>query len=378
MLQLPFTPGPVHTGTWVALLLEATAKGTVLLVLVMFAMRLLRSQTAAVRHWVLTCSVSAILALPMLTVLLPVWPLPIFPDTALWSYAVGKVGSPSASLGATGELPPRVSPPPRFIPDDPGSNETEAPSWRTALLLLWAGGTGLVLLRIMVGTAMAKRIARRSERCTDARILRMARSVAREIRLGTPARILRSAEIETPLTLGVFEPLVILPYDADRWPDARLRVALLHELSHIKRHDCLTQTVADIACAFYWFHPAAWHAARRLRAERERACDDCVIRSGVRPSQYAAHLLDLACALSGRARPRFALYMAQASQLEERVHAILDPGVRRQPASRTAFAMALLLISSIVVPLAALDPWAPARPGHSIASVAAPPFLNAG
>jgi beta-lactamase regulating signal transducer with metallopeptidase domain len=376
MMQLPFTPGPVHTGTWVALLLEATAKGTVLLVLVMFAMRLLRSQTAAVRHWVLTCSVSAILALPVLTVLLPVWPLPIFPETALWSYAVAKVGSPDASLGAT-ELPPRVSPPPR-ISADAAPDATEAPYWRTSLLLSWVAGTGLVLLRMMVGTATAKRMARRSERCTDTRILRLARSVSREIRLGTPARILRSAEIETPLTFGVFEPLVILPYDADRWPDARLRVALLHELSHIKRHDCLTQTVADIACAFYWFHPAAWHAARRLRAERERACDDCVIRSGVRPSQYAAHLLDLACALSGRAGPRFALYMAQASQLEERVHAILDPDVRRQPASRTAFAMALLLISSVAVPLAALDPWAPARPGHSIASVVAPPSLDAG
>jgi beta-lactamase regulating signal transducer with metallopeptidase domain len=376
MVELPFTPGPVHAGTWIALLLEAALKGTLVLMAVAFAMRFLRRGTAAVRHWILTCATAGILALPVLSVLLPVWPVPIFPDTALWSYAVAKVGSPdpSASTRLPAQPPaPRASPPSR---DASLTARPPLPPWRTAMLLIWAAGAGLFLLRLLAGTASARRMARRATPFADARLTRAARHLARRIRLDTPVRILRSVEIETPLTLGVFEPVIILPFDADRWSEPRLRVALLHELSHVKRHDCFAQFVADIACAFYWFHPIVWHTARRLRLEREHACDDCVLQSGVKPSLYAAHLLQLACALSSRAVPRLALPMAHVSQIESRLRAILDPHVNHHAPSRAGFAAALLFVLSIIIPLAALDPWAaPAAHALSARVATAAPLL---
>ena len=129
-----------------------------------------------------------------------------------------------------------------------------------------------------------------------------------------------------------------MPADADTWPAIALRVVLLHELAHVKRRDCLTHLVAQIACAAYWFNPLAWMAARRLRTERERACDDLVLASGTRGSDYADQLLDIARVMRAGRFPAVlagaSLAMAQRSQLEGRLMAILDPSVPRRGLTR--------------------------------------------
>ena len=85
-----------------------------------------------------------------------------------------------------------------------------------------------------------------------------------------------------------------MPPSAAAWTVEARQAALVHELTHIKRADRRTQAVAQLACAIYWFNPLVWHAAAGLARERERACDDEVLRFGAKPSAYATLLLDLA------------------------------------------------------------------------------------
>jgi TonB family protein len=142
-----------------------------------------------------------------------------------------------------------------------------------------------------------------------------------------------------PLTWGIWRPTVVLPVEAREWSEARLRTVLLHELMHVERRDLLAQTIGQAACCLYWFHPLAWLAARQLKVERERACDDAVVLRGVPAADYAGHLTDLARALaSNRGWTAGAVTMADMGSLESRVRALLDRRRNRRPLTWRAIA----------------------------------------
>jgi hypothetical protein len=180
----------------------------------------------------------------------------------------------------------------------------------------------------------------------------------------------------TPIVTGIWRPLIVLPRAVSEWSSARLRAVLLHELAHIKRCDCLTQTLARLICAAYWFNPLVWIATRRLRIEQERACDDFVLASGTKASEYAAHLSGIARGLQ-RARlsalATASLAMARSSQVESRLMAILDPTIQRSSAPG-ARAVAAAMVLLVVIPLSALQ----LRPAGAKAAVADAPSIPAG
>jgi hypothetical protein len=158
-----------------------------------------------------------------------------------------------------------------------------------------------------------------------------------------------------PLTWGALRPSILLPAEADAWPEERRRVVLLHELAHVARRDCLVQTLAAVCCAAYWFHPGAWWAARKMREEREQACDDRVLAAGARASDYAGHLLDVARAYRTPLCAA-AIAMAAPSQLEGRVRAVLEPRRDRRAITRRTGAVCAGAVLLASAPLAAVSP----------------------
>jgi HEAT repeat protein/ribosomal protein L11 len=161
-----------------------------------------------------------------------------------------------------------------------------------------------------------------------------------------------------PFACGVFRATIVLPAESDSWSLDRRRAVLLHELAHVRRHDLIGHTLSRLACAVYWFHPLVWTAAKQLRSESERACDDLALACGARATDYAEHLLDIVTSVRRDATPSVALAMARRKEFEGRMLAILDPELRHSSPSRkqSATLIGSLALISIVVGAAAPSP----------------------
>src|SRR5262249_268047 len=152
------------------------------------------------------------------------------------------------------------------------------------------------------------------------------------------------------------------------WPAERLRVVLRHEMTHIARWDTITQTVAQLVCALYWFQPLVWWATTRLRHECEEACDDVVLAEGEKATVYAGHLVEIVRSIGARERIyEGGIAMARRTELEQRLKAMLAPGRDRSGVGRRVAALVAVASVVVLLPVAALR--APAQAVGAITGV---------
>ena len=411
------------------LLWDVLARSSAVLVIAALTNAALRGRSAALRHTVWACGLAGALAVAPLSWILPSWHVPLLPavaaapeSTAAMAAAADVVLEPASTVPelasrvasrVLSRVPSRVAErvPSRIAervpsrlrarlpsagvldstddggkPDGnsgappaatPGTTQSGQPAvelpWATLLFGVWALGTLLLLGRLGIANLVTFR-ALRTRATPSAPWVATARRLARLS--GVPrTQFVRAESITMPMAAGYLRPTVALPAEADAWPDERVTSVLLHELAHIRRRDCLTQLAASTTCALYWMNPLAWYAARALRRERERACDDAVLAAGTAGPTYAEHLLDVARAARHVTTPTWSggVAMAHRSELEGRLMAILDDARNRQSVSYGAAGVAGVLCLALVAPLAALDPWALGAAEAQPAAVAVPP-----
>ncbi|MGH7574653.1 MAG: M56 family metallopeptidase, partial [Longimicrobiales bacterium] len=217
---------------------------------------------------------------------------------------IGAAAMPSAGGSFAASFPS----PPRF----PGGV-----SWTWLAIALWLGGVAVVMVRVAVGAARVRALGRRSWCIERGWPVPLLRRLCAELGIERRVKLLEGDAAAMPLTWGVLRPVVLLPASTAQWPAARLEAVLRHELAHVRRFDVLTQLIAEIACALHWFNPLVWLVAKRLRIEREMACDDDVIASGSPPADYAADLVELARSLRPAPATYAAIAMARPAHLKD-------------------------------------------------------------
>jgi TonB family protein len=221
----------------------------------------LRNHGAHVRYWLwFSASVKFLVPFSLLTLLgskLGVAHAPLL-DVATWP----------ATLGVLAEPMPRTT------------------SWSAlavALVGIWALGALAVAGSWIGQTRHVRALLRAAVPCTTP-----LPSCGRALE----ARI--SPALVEPSLVGISRPVLLLPLGlAEVLTSTQLDAVLAHELAHWRRRDNLTAAVQMLVEALVWFHPLVWWIGARLIEERERACDEAVLRAGHDGRTYAEGILNV-------------------------------------------------------------------------------------
>jgi beta-lactamase regulating signal transducer with metallopeptidase domain len=103
-----------------------------------------------------------------------------------------------------------------------------------------------------------------------------------------------SSLVDTPVTLGFFKPVILLPIAAvNHLSIKQAEAIILHELNHIRRNDYLVNLLIACVDVILFFNPFARQLTGIIRKERENCCDDMVLQFCYEPHSYARALLTL-------------------------------------------------------------------------------------
>ena len=148
-----------------------------------------------------------------------------------------------------------------------------------ALGLLWAGGIIFMLLKLGYGLAFIRGFRFGLNRISDEKITSLLKITAAVIKKQRLPELYTSPKVESPITIGLFNPIVIIPEKLfATLSDNELKSILLHELAHIYHCDHVIGVFKRIAIAASWWNPLAYIISAKHAVAREEVADNYVLR----------------------------------------------------------------------------------------------------
>jgi bla regulator protein blaR1 len=152
------------------------------------------------------------------------------------------------------------------------------PWWPTVMTVAWFIGSIVLLIRWFHRWLLIHAALRGASR----------------LPIAAPIPVLSSHTAIGPGVFGIVRPVLLLPEGiTNNLRPEELDAILAHELSHVRRRDNLTAALHMLVETLFWFHPLVWWIGSKLVEERERACDEAVLREGSQPEIYAQSVLNV-------------------------------------------------------------------------------------
>lgn len=337
-------------------LITLLLKATLCLALTALLYLITRKASASLRHWIISLSLIGLLVLPFSSSVLPEWKvetqaaqlIPSINETAIPDPAIPlATSSGHQAKEFSAKVAHSVEPKPSLELQMISLDAEPVParlSLFAIIYAIWGLGSLFFLGRLLWGIRSTRQLSQ------------TASSVSRPLPQGLSSRTKVSyhSAIKSPMTWGIFRPQILLPVQAKHWSQETLEVVLLHEITHIKRQDYLIHILSWVTVSMYWFHPLVWWFKKLQSDEREKACDEQVLKAGLAKTTYAEQLVQVAKYLSPKtSNVHYAIPMAQHSQIKGRILSILGFNVDRFFFSKwkqfrwaATYVLAILLLAS--------------------------------
>lgn len=356
-----------------SVIIDSLLKGVLLLSLAFLAALILRRSPPNLRHRIWILALTVICLLPLTSLVLPQWKIILIDAGSQPEWAETGVSKEVVRTDQE-RLNPRLASAPDSLPasrDAMSENYDSvvqpvreaslkskwAGQWYGIVFFIWLMGAAVVMGRSLLRLVSIQRMVRRGTPLKIAPSRVLTRRIAWVKKVEEITSLLVSEKAPVPFVWGVYRPIVVLPKDAQGWPPERQEAVLCHEYAHIYRRDHLTILFAQLACAIHWMNPLVWLAARHIETERERSCDDMVLESNVRASEYARHLLAIVSQISVSPHIPTHLAVVSSTAIEVRLRAILDPRQQRKESTKMMKLATWLFILGITLPLSVVQIW---------------------
>lgn len=293
-------------------------------------------------------SLLAMLLLPITTLFLPSFTLPVLPRALVSAVALRSLedlnglarddvpshaATPSDLDGVSNRgdgLAGMSAPAGTRLESTPGPLRASSPglisgpSLGRMTLALYLLGVSVCQLWLLISLIAVSRLRIASEPPQDSDWTRRVTHWRHELQIDFPVEVRVSPQVDGPLVLGLFRPLVLISPDfaANLEPEHRDAV-IIHELAHVARRDCAWELLARLLGAMLWIHPLIWLARRRIDFIRERACDDFSASVLGSAEAYADTLLTIAGRLSQRRAFRFGTAVVRTPRIAARLDTLL-------------------------------------------------------
>jgi beta-lactamase regulating signal transducer with metallopeptidase domain len=315
----------------------------ILVIVIAAASWLLKNKSAHVRYLLWLIVLAKCLVPPLFTI-----PLAVLPQEKPTLLLQLQAPPPMIAEPATSPAPPQVSPPvPVVVQPRP---RLDMRQW---LSVGWIVGLSIFALVALIKAWRTLSWLRRQRRPLPAELKAAIERLFCE--RGALPKLWLIEGAGQPFVWGLFRGSIYLPADFVKTDNAEYRRGILgHELSHIMRFDAAVNCLQVIAQAIFWFHPFVWWANKKIRAEREKCCDEMAIaRLGAKVKDYSIAIVNILLEEHESTRPVPSLAVAgPVKNVEERIKTMLRPGKKFYKRPSSIAATAVLMLALVTVPTA--------------------------
>ena len=203
-----------------------------------------------------------------------------FPQIFSWLSSVRNSSASHADVGANNVMDTGLSGTTNWMNDFALSVNKDTPSVTGYILLgIWIVGMLAMMILVIKSSLRLRTIKRSALPLQNPEVRRLYNKCLNEMKITRNIPVYSTAFLKSPIIVGFLKPCIYLPIHLiSDYHESDMRYMLLHELQHYRHKDAIANYLMNFAGVLYWFNPFVWFALRKMRNDREVACDTSVLK----------------------------------------------------------------------------------------------------